>query len=122
MYAASGAAFNDGGSSAAGADGMHSADGGGSGSPSPTHRRRLSLGVGPRQASGSHIVSVEPPGMEESEPAAAFMMDDADRPMTRVELMRIIKADSDGAGLGVSNADAEDAALSIAHRCEQMRK
>ena len=114
MYAASGAAFKDGSAPAAGAEDAHPANSSGPGSPSPAHRRRLSLGVGPRQASGSHVVSVEPPGMEEPEPAAAFMMDEADRPMTRVELMRMIKADPDGAGLADSAMDAGDSALSVA--------
>ena len=89
MYAASGAAFQQAGgmSSNENSETMES-----SSTASSKEGRRLSLGVGPQQPSGSHIVRVEPPDMEElDDNSAAFMMDESDRPMTRVELLRIIK-------------------------------
>ena len=61
--------------------------------PTDKQRRRLSLGVGPQQASGSHVVHVDPPAMEESDTnsGGSFMIDESDRPMTRIELLRMIK-------------------------------
>ena len=61
-----------------------------------TQQRRLSLGVGPRQASGSHVLQVSPPGMEEMDASGAtLMIDDSERPMTRVEIMHMIKSNGD---------------------------
>ena len=120
MYAASGAAFDDDASAepssnAGSASGGANVDGSGaslsatstSSAVSSKHsallsakrhsqQRRLSLGVGPRQASGSHMLQVNPPGMEEMDAnGATLMIDDSDRPMTRVEIMRMIKAKGD---------------------------
>ena len=40
----------------------------------------------------AQVVRADPPGMEEQDSASsAFMMDESDRPMTRVELLRMIK-------------------------------
>ena len=122
MYAASGAAFNDdapaepsanaGSASSAGTN----ANGVGAASSAAavvssvanskhsallsakrhSQQHRLSLGVGPRQASGSHTLQVSPPGMEEMDTSgAALMVDDSDRPMARVEILRMIKANGD---------------------------
>lgn len=88
MYAASGAAYQEASKSMAD-DGFDTLE---STSVPAARGRRLSLGVGPQQASGSHVVRVNPPGMEEQDSASsAFMMDESDRPMTRVELLRMIK-------------------------------
>ena len=71
--------------------------GGGSSSSSSstgTQPHRLSLGVGPQQASGSHVVRVVPPAMENSGDvgdASSFLMSESDRPMTRIELLRMIR-------------------------------
>ena len=95
MYAASGAAFQDAGGNneddeGNAAPGEHSSS---STMPTDKQRRRLSLGVGPQQASGSHVVHVDPPAMEESDTnsGGSFMIDESDRPMTRIELLRMIK-------------------------------
>ena len=93
MYAASGAAFQEAGGMTSNDDGieteMVAMDA--SSSPTASQRRRLSLGVGPQQASGSHVVRVDPPGMNESDNNSSSFMMDQDRPMTRVELLRLVK-------------------------------
>ena len=107
MYAASGAAFQEAGggmeqqeesgsSSSANNTSSGTSGGGGSSSSSSTGAKphRLSLGVGPQQASGSHVVRVVPPAMENSGDvgdASSFLMSESDRPMTRIELLRMIR-------------------------------
>eukprot|EP00946_MAST-07B_sp_MAST-7B-sp1_P002346 g2346.t1 len=117
MYAASGAAFDDdvsaespentsytsGGKAAEGASSSSAASSAANTKQSAllsakrhTQQRRLSLGVGPRQASGSHVLQVSPPGMEEMDASGAtLMIDDSERPMTRVEIMHMIKSNGD---------------------------
>ena len=109
MYAASGAAFQEAGggmeqqeesgsSSSANTSSSGTSGGGGSSSSSSSSTgaqpHRLSLGVGPQQASGSHVVRVVPPAMENSGDvgdASSFLMSESDRPMTRIELLRMIR-------------------------------